>query len=112
MSSDLTWTAWRSGRHGQSSNIYGLKVPIVDRERYFDRKGVSVTLILDGAKDVVVNTAKRSFWTETCHELTCKELSTWMIRNKFAPWPHRKPPRIKVTPLGGSRFRVHGPNNS
>lgn len=103
----LRWTAWNNGQNDKTGNGYGLKVPIVDRDRYFESGRTSVTLILPGSnKEIVVNVRKKSFWSDTCRELISKELGEWLIRTGLAPWPKGNPPKLKVTILGDGRFRI------
>jgi hypothetical protein len=106
----MIWTAWNNGRHDKSGNGYGFKVPISDRDRFFDRSRYTAVLLLSGSNvEIRVNTRKKSFWTETCHELICKELGAWFIREGLAPWPAGRPPKILLSALGEGRFRILGP---
>jgi hypothetical protein len=45
----LRWTAWNNGQHARSGNGYGLRIPIADRDRYFDPAQNVATLILPGS---------------------------------------------------------------
>lgn len=106
----LIWTAWNNGKHDRFGNGYGFKVPIDDRDRYFDRfRDIAILVLPESNAEIRVNTRKQSFWTETCHELICKELGAWLIREGLAPWPAGRPPRFLVSVLGEGRFRIEGP---
>jgi len=107
----LRWTAWNSGTHAKSGAGYGFKVPIQDRDRYFEKKWQTVVLELPASgryTEVEVNIAKASFWTATCHELISREIGRWLRANGLAPWPIRRPPKVVVEFLGERRFRVNG----
>lgn len=107
----LVWTAWNSGRHISSGAGYGLKVPIVDRDRYFKRQWATVLVELPVAGGFVTaecNTAKDSFWTETCHELISRDIGRWLRDRGLAPWPRGQPPRCRVEVLGDRHFRITG----
>ena len=72
-------TAWNNGSHLKSGVGYGLKVDIRDRDTYFDPDAESVALRLPNGKEIAVNTAKVSFWSETCSELIHKEIGRWLL---------------------------------
>jgi len=40
----LTWTAWNNGGHLATGVGYGLKVPVMDLDKYFKREWTSVLL--------------------------------------------------------------------
>jgi len=105
----LLWTAWNNGKHHSSGAGYGFKVPIHDRDRHFDRDWKRVTLLLpfpSGPREAVVNVEKLSFWSDTCHELICKEIGLWLRERGLAPWPNGKPPKLEVAVLGSGRFEI------
>jgi hypothetical protein len=105
--SPLRWTAWNNGQHDKSGNGYGLKIPIADRDKYFDRTRGSVKVVVsDSGAEIEVNTNKKSFWSDSCRELISKELGVWLIRRGLAPWPKGSPPQVKVTPLAEGHFRI------
>lgn len=105
----LRWPAWNNGQHSRSGSGYGVKVPIEDRAAYFNRSWKTVTLVLpleDGSREVQLNVAKASFWSDVCRELISAEIGKWLIARGLAPWPDRKPPKMEVVPEGPSRFAV------
>jgi hypothetical protein len=105
----LIWTAWNKGRHHSSGNGYGLKIPIRDRDLFFDPKIGSAILVLpDGEREICINTEKNSFWSDTCRELISKDLGRWFIRKGLAPWPAGAPPKIRAVPLGRGKFKIEG----
>ena len=107
----LVWTAWNNGRHAASGAGYGLKVPIHDRNLYFDREWASVLLelSLNGKyTKTEVSISKPSFWNETCHELISKDIGNWLRQLKLAPWHRGAPPNILIQHLGSKRFRAIG----
>jgi len=90
---------------------YGFKVPIADREKYFKREWATVLIELpvpSGFATVECNTAKDSFWTETCHELISRNIGSWLRDKRLAPWPLRQPPKLRIEIVGERRFRVMG----
>ena len=110
----LIWAAWNNGQHNRSGAGYGLKVPIQDRDRLFDKEWQSVVLELparDGFSQVKLNVEKPSFWSDACHELISVEIGRWLLTNGYAPWPKQQPPKLKIEHLGGPKFRVQGVAN-
>jgi hypothetical protein len=98
-------TAWNNGQYKASGAGYGLKVKREDLQ-FFENIGPTVSLELEGFREVViVNIDKPSFWNE-CREMINKEIGIWLIQNKQTPWIKGKPPKFKVVPLVGNRFRV------
>ena len=101
-------TAWNNGQHHSTGAGYGLKVDANDRDRYFSRKWKSVILELAGeSKGIVVNTNKPSFWGPICRELISRGIGIWLIKNRKAPWTKGKPPKIRMEPIEGNRFKVN-----
>jgi len=100
-------TAWNNGSHHKSGAGYGIKVSIKDRDNYFDSGWSFIQLFLGDSKDSFsVNTAKKSFWNDTCHELISKDIGQWLIDQGLAPWPKGNPPKLKLTMLDGNQFRL------
>jgi hypothetical protein len=79
--------AWNNGAHHPTGGGYGLKVPPIDRDRYFIRSWGTVRLIGFGDEPIEVNIDKDSFWDPTCRELISADLGRWMIAQRIAPWP-------------------------
>lgn len=107
----LRWTAWKNGSPSPSGAGYGFKVPIADREAYFDRSWRTITLELPtsaGFEPLEVNIDKPSFWNDTCHELIHKGIGRWLLQRGLAPWPRGAPPVVLVEVSGDRRFRVVG----
>jgi hypothetical protein len=95
-------TAWNNSGSG-----YGLKISIVDRDKYFNRTWQYVVLLLgDNANPLRVNINKKSFWGETCRELISKEIGKWLIEKGYAPWPKGSPPKFIVEPVSDNQFRI------
>ena len=106
----LIWTAWRNGTQ-ESATAYGLKVPVADRKRLFDKRWPTVFLELpaeQGFTEVEVPVSKASFWTAKCHELISKDIGHWLRAKRLIPWPTHRPPKILVEEMGTRRFRVKG----
>jgi hypothetical protein len=104
----LVWTAWKNGSE-KSVTDYGLRVPIPDRDRLFDRRWQTVVLELPtdhGFTEVEVNVSKASFWSAKCHELVSKEIGRWFRTNNLVPWRTHQPPKFIVEQTGARSFRV------
>ena len=100
-------TAWNNGKQHRSGAGYGLKIDRTDRDRYFHPEWRLVIIEFQGQPQTVeINISKPSFWNETCRELISIEIGKWLIENKFAPWPKGEPPKLKLTPIKGNRFRL------
>lgn len=105
----LQWPAWNNGKHHASGGGYGLKVPVADRDRHFERGWKTVILELpfaEGVREVHLNVDKPSFWGSTCRELISLDIGQWLIAQGYAHWPSGRPPKIEVQALGSGRFRV------
>lgn len=108
---ELTWTAWNNGKHLTSGAGYGLKVPINDRDMYFERNWSKIILELPkppGYTEVEVNISKTSFWNKGCHELICRDIGIWLRDLGLAPWPSRNPPKLQIQVVVENRFRIKG----
>jgi hypothetical protein len=104
----LIWTAWKNGSH-ESATDYGLRVPIADRDRLFDKRWRSVLLELPaerGFTEVEIAVSKASFWTAKRHELISKDIERWLRARRRVPWPTHRPPKVLVEEMGSRRFRV------
>ncbi len=111
--SQMTVTAWKSGKHCESGAGYGLKVAVEDRDEYFKREWKCVVLELEGTSALAKpNIDKPSFWDETCHELIDQEIGEWLIANGLAPWPKQHPPKLLMEHVSGNRFFVHKENEA
>jgi len=109
----LVWTAWKNGSE-RSAMDYGLRVPIPDRDRLFDRRWQTVILELPadrGFTEVEVNVSKASFWSAKCHELISQEIGHWLRANRLVPWRTHRPPKLIIEQAGARRFRVKGVAN-
>jgi hypothetical protein len=109
----LIWTAWKSGSHNSATG-YGLKVPVADRDRLFDKRWPTVVLELPaehGFAEVEVSLSKASFWTAKCHELISQDIGHWLHARRLVPWPTHRPPKLLVEEMGSRRFRVKGVAN-
>ena len=109
----LVWTAWKKGSE-RSATDYGLRVPIADRDRLFDKRWQTVVLELPsdrGFTEVEVNVSKASFWSAKCHELISKEIGDWLRANGLISWRTHRPPKLIIEQAGARRFRVKGVAN-
>ena len=109
----LVWTAWKNASH-TSATAYGLRVPIADRDKLFDKRWPSVVLELPtehGFTEIEVSLAKASFWTAKCHELVSEDIGRWLRARRLVPWTTHRPPKLLVEEMGSRRFRVVGVAN-
>jgi hypothetical protein len=107
----MIWTAWNNGQHFSSGAGYGFKIPIADRDAYFDRSWKTVILELpaeSGTHGVEANVNKASFWGPKCRELINKGIGRWLIERGHAPWEKGDPPRFEVIAAGHRRFVLKG----
>ena len=96
-------TAWKNSKHHATGGGYGLKINAADCDRYFRREWRSVILELEGeAGTIDINIDKPSFWTATCHELISADVGRWLLKNRLAPWPPKRPPRLILEPIAES----------
>lgn len=101
--------AWNNGRHHVSGAGYGLKVARADRDQFFDTSWESVIVTLPNGIEIDVNTAKDSFWNDSCRELISKGIGQWLIESAHAPWPKGVPPEFELSPTNENRFSLGGP---
>jgi len=98
-------TAWNNGKKLKSGGGFGIKVAIIDRDRYFRREWRTVILELEGEDGTVeINIDKPSFWDGTCRELISARIGKWLIKNKLAPWVRGNPPMLILTQIEGRQF--------
>ena len=100
-------TAWNNGKHHKSGAGYGIKINLIDRDRYFKKSWGSVYLKLPNGVDIEINTDKASFWNDSCRELISKEIGKWLIDNKKAPWPSGSPPKFHMNSNSERHFVLH-----
>ena len=98
-------TARNNGQHHSTGAGYGFKLNAADRDANFERSWRTVFVSLPGSqREVEVNVAKPSFWSETCRELISREFGRWLIDNGYAPRPSGAPPRFHLRPRGCNHF--------
>jgi hypothetical protein len=96
----LQVTGWAGG------GTYGIRIGRANAARYF-LKAWSAVEIQVGEK-FHRYPLSNTFWT-SCPELRSGAIKQWLARQGLAPWPHRTPPKLVLTPLGGNRFRLGVP---
>jgi hypothetical protein len=100
-------TAWNNGSYHDTGAGYGLKIDIVDRDKYFRKEWKYILLSLPGSKkEIKINTGKASFWNQSCRELISQDIGKWLIQNNFAPWVVGKPPKFVLEHLDSNRFSL------
>jgi len=98
-------TAWNNGQYLKSGAGYGLKIAIKDRDRWFHPNLQVIWLHLEGEQgEFRVNVGKKSFWTDTCHELIHKNIGKWLFKNHLAPWPKGAPPKLELEHIKDNHF--------
>jgi hypothetical protein len=98
-------TGWSDGSpNNVTGGGYGVRISRKDREKYFQREWPSVTVELEEWGTTEANVAP-SFW-RSCTELRGKVIGKWLLDHGLAPWPKGNPPKLKLEPMGGRRFRL------
>ncbi len=100
-------TAWNNGKHHKSGAGYGIKISLIDRDRYFKKSWESIYLKLPNGVDAEINTYKASFWNDSCRELISKEIGKWFIDYKKAPWHFGSPPKFHMSSNSERHFVLH-----
>ena len=103
-------TAWNNGHHHESGAGYGFKISASDRDRHFRRSWETILLRIEGQPQFEVNVKKDSFWNSDCRELIHREIGIWLRKNKMAPWPKRRPPKLELLHLSENRFKLQRPS--
>ncbi len=104
-------TAWKNGKHSETSTAYGLQLSVSDRDIFIHRDSESVWLELESSPNPIeVNVAKESFWGKKCIELIKIEIKEWLWGKGLAPWPNGQPPKLSMEPIGDNRFFVRSHN--
>jgi len=94
---------WKTSSPSQTGRGYGIRISREDRDRFFDKNCLHVTIELD---EITVRIQlSRSFWRD-CIELRGKEIGGWMIHRGLVPWPKGHPPKLRLEHLGNARFRL------
>jgi len=99
-------TAWNNGKHHRTGAGYGLKLAASDRDRYFHRSWKTVFVHFPDGEEAEVNTAKASFWNESCRELISQKIGQWLIETRKAPWPAGAPPKFELIPQRARNFKL------
>jgi hypothetical protein len=98
-------TGWNNGSPNNSTGSgYGIHLSREDRDKYFRREWSTVIIELEGASPVEVNLAP-SFWRR-CTEFHSAAIGKWLLDHGLAPWPKGNPPKMRLEPAGGRRFRL------
>ena len=98
---------WKDTASRAVGNIYGLRVGIPNRRQHFsDETWEWVEVEIDG----VVRRYRLlgGFWRK-CPEIrddADRTIRGWVMRHHSLTWTPRNPPHVKLTPLGGRRFRL------
>jgi hypothetical protein len=86
-------TGWTDG---SPSNVtgsgYGIRLSRKDRDKYFQRGWLSVTIELEGWGATKATLAP-SFWRR-CTELRGKVIGKWLLDHGLAPWPRGNPLKL------------------
>lgn len=100
----MTFTAWTN-----SSGSFGFKVlSTEERNLNFSKENSSVNILLPDNNTyikVVCNTAKKTFWNNTCKELIKKQIGVWFKNNHYYPW-NGHPPKFEVERINSDTYKV------
>lgn len=93
--------AWSSG-----AGVYGIRVGIPNRVKYFDRAWTWIEVDIDD--NFYKFSLTPGFW-EKCPEFRDAggiAIRDWLQRYHTLDWPTGHPPRFQLLVLGGPRFRL------
>jgi len=97
-------SGWRSGKFDVRRAVaLGIRVGRDNVQRFFDKDWDVVLIEIEN--DAVPVKITKTFWT-TCPELRSPDIGTWMRTKGLVPWPKGRPPEMRLTPIGGNRFRL------
>jgi hypothetical protein len=97
-------SGWRSGTFVACRAIaLGVRVGRENVERFFD-KGWNVVLVQIDSDTIAVK-IRGTLW-RTCPELRSPAIGAWMKKKGLVPWLKGRPPEMRLTPMGGNRFRL------
>ena len=77
-----------------------------NRDAHFDRSWTHIKVEIDGESHAFLLTA--GFWNK-CPEFRDSGgtvIRDWLHRHHTLNWPAGEPPRFRLLPLGGGRFRL------
>ena len=97
-----------AGTWGNSKYPNGFRITREVQKRLFKRKWKSVILHI-GQQPVSINLTD-AFWV-TCNELRSAEIKKWLVKRGLHKWTRGKPPKVRITHLGGNEFKLVGPAN-
>jgi hypothetical protein len=86
---------------------FGLRVPLADREEFFDRRWSEIEVDVGGKFHTFA--IRPNFW-EAAPVIREREghtvLRDWLQRKKVTDWKPGAPHQVQLVPLGGNRFRL------
>jgi len=94
-------SAWHNG-----AGTYGVRIGKPNREQLFNKSWESIEVDVDGCLCQFQLTSR--FW-ENCPEFRDSGstiIRDWLNTYHSTNWPRGNPPRFKLIPLGGQRFRL------
>ena len=98
-------TGWNNGSpNNTTGGGYGIRISRQDRDTYFHQEWQSVVIELEDCDATEVNLTA-SFW-RGCTELRGRKIGRFLLDHELAPWPKRKPPRLRLEPLRSRRFKL------
>lgn len=97
-------SGWKSGNClPRGSVALGIRVGRKNAAHFFDKEWDGVLIEMDGVTIPVRIT--KTFWS-SCPELRNSGIGAWMKKRCLVPWKKGQPPEMRLTPLGGNRFRL------
>ena len=97
-------SGWKSGTFLLRRPVaLGIRVGRKNAAEFFQKEWGGVLIQMDDHTIPVRIT--KTFWS-SCPELRSSAIGAWMKRRGLVPWKKGQPPEMRLTPLGGNRFRL------
>jgi hypothetical protein len=98
-------TGWHGGPLSLTKSAgYGLRISKSDRDTFFKKSWVYVTIDLESESIVQIKLSP-SFWSN-CTELRSTRIGEWFLKNGLAPWDEGCPPVFSLVPTNEAEFHL------
>lgn len=93
-------TAWNNGHRGPGG--YALRIS----KAFLNYFSQGSKVQLDLPNGVVTQANLTASFATTCPELRSAEIGRWLLSSGLAPWPERKPPKLRLQQMKKDHFKV------